>query len=196
VYSIALWADRFQSTIEEDEFDNFVGPVRVKVIPGDTDGLTRGPGSRTAEDTASPSQIYVPVSPKPYTVRHRSETKETSFTLSSQRSRATLGFVPLYPGNVVVEVEQSGVFEKMIVEVEKLSTGEVLVEESGQGRLHLEGEITGGFLKDDRIFAVVVRPDQGSRGARGSIKVTYPAAVMYIPWDEALDENSESARVD
>ena len=187
VYSIALWVDRFQSTIEEDEFDNFVGPVRVKVVPADEAGLPRGSEPKSAEETAARGPIYVPVSPKPYTVRHRSETKDTSFTLSSQRSRAKLEFSPLYPGVVAVEVEQSGVFEKMIVEVRKVSTGEVLVEEQGRGRLHLEGEVSGSYLKDDRNFEVVVRPDQGARGARGSISVTYPAAVMYIPWDESLD---------
>ena len=184
VYSVALWVDRFRSTIEEDEFDNFVGPVRVKVLTAEGTDPVEESGQSTASEIHDPDPVCVPLSPKPFTVRHRSEAADTSFTLSSQRSRATLEFTPLYPGPVTVDVEQSGVFEKMIVEVRKVSTGEVLVEEQGRGRLHLEGEIAGAYLKDDRKFEVVVRPDQGARGARGSITVTYPAAVMYIPWDE------------
>ena len=176
VYSFAVWVDRFGAMTEDDEFDNFEGPVRVKVIPA------RSNASEMATQKKRPisaSLISAPSSPKPYSVRVVTAEVEKGFTLSSRVGRANLEFSPSYPGLVVVEVEQAGVWEKMIVEVRKESTGEVIAEISGKGRLLLEGKVGTALLKDDRRFEVVVQADHGSRGLRGTISVSYPDRVIY-----------------
>jgi hypothetical protein len=94
--------------------------------------------------------------------------------------RASLEFVPSYPGAVTVDVDQVGVWEKMTVEIRKSSTGEVLAGASGKGRLRLEAEIEKPQLVDDRGFEVVVHPDRGTRGLRGTISVSYPDRAVYI----------------
>ena len=118
-------------------------------------------------------------SPQPYSVVVLPAQAETGFSLSSQKSRGTLEFAPPYAGEVIIEVVQAGVYEIMIVELRKLSTGEVLAETRGKGRIQIAGEIGAAHLKDDRRFEVVVRSDQGSRGTRGLITVSYPARAIY-----------------
>jgi hypothetical protein len=177
VYSFAVWIDRFRVHAEKNEFDNFVGPVRVKVAPASAPP----PVAELREDAGSSSgdRLVVPSLPKPYTVRVVSEEKEIGFTLSSPRSRTVLEFEPQYAGNVTVEVQPSGVYEALHVEIRKVSTGEILFEVDGKGILSLEGGIGTATLKDDRRIEAVVTPAQGSRGTRGTISVSYPARAMY-----------------
>jgi len=80
---------------------------------------------------------------------------------------------------VEVEVQQSGAYERMVVEIRKSSSGKVLAEATGRGRLTFTGRIGLLDLKDDRRLEVVVSPAQGTRGARGTITVTYPARASY-----------------
>ncbi len=68
----------------------------------------------------------------------------------------------------------------MVVQVRKVSTGEVMIEASGKGRLRLQGAVDNFDLRDDTTFEVVVTPGQGSRGIRGSIRVSYPSRLKYI----------------
>jgi len=176
VYSFATWVDRFGVVSEDDEFDNYLGPVRVKVVPrqpGELELTTTGARPSPAELVATPS------SPMPYSVRLVEAEADKGFTLSSRVGRANLEFTPSYPGAVTVEVEQAGVWEKMTVEVRKVSTGKVLAETSGKGMLRLERVIEKAHLKDDRRFEVVVQPEHGTRGARGTISVSYPDRVVY-----------------
>ncbi len=56
----------------------------------------------------------------------------------------------------------------------------MLIEASGKGSLRLDGVIDNFDLKDDRRFEVVVVPGQGSRGIRGSIRVSYPGRLLYM----------------
>jgi hypothetical protein len=190
VYSIALWVDRFRVNTEIDEFDNFVGPVRVKVVPpiaaGEAvtaDPEVPGGAQRTIESLPDSKAVVSGTSPRPYTVIILPERVESGFALSSQRSRGTLDFTPRYAGEIVVEVVQSGAYENIIVQVLKLSTGEILAETRGKGRIHLVGALGAAHLKDDRRFEVVVRADQGTRGARGTIAVSYPARAIYRQTD-------------
>ena len=176
VYSFALWVDRFKVISEDDEFDNFQGPVRVKVVPSEGNPST---GDTTSDESSSAVLARGASSPQPYTALIFPARAELGFTLSSQRSRGLLEFAPLYPGTVVVEVEQGGTYEKMIVEIRKVSTGEVLAEATGKGRLRFEGKIGPLHLKDDRRFEIVVIPDHGTRGVRGTIKVSYPSRASY-----------------
>lgn len=172
VYSFAVWVDRFRVTTEADEFDNFTGPVRVKVLP------TAAVESAVEPAPQEPA-VVAGTSPQPYSVVVLPAQAETGFSLSSQKSRGTLEFAPPYAGEVIIEVVQAGVYEIMIVELRKLSTGEVLAETRGKGRIQIAGEIGAAHLKDDRRFEVVVRSDQGSRGTRGLITVSYPARAIY-----------------
>jgi hypothetical protein len=176
VYSFAVWVDRFGVMSEDDEFDNFRGPVRVKVVPrqqGESEVTTRGSRPTPAGLVTTAS------SPRPYSVLIVVAEVDKGFTLSSRVGRANLEFSPSYPGAVTVEVEQVGVWEKMTVEVLKVSTGEVLAEISGKGRLLLEGMVGKAHLKDDRRFAVVVQAEHGTRGLRGTISVSYPDRAIY-----------------
>jgi hypothetical protein len=176
VYSFAVWLDRFQVMSDADEFDNFSGPVRVKVVP---------PDLKTSHVDAAPAEppskvlVRAPSSPQPFTVLTFPARSDVGFTLSSQKSRGVLEFAPLYPGEVVVDVQQGGTFEKMVVEIRKVSTGEVLGRGSGKGRLRFEGRVGLLDLKDDRRLQVVVIPDHGTRGVRGTINVSYPARASY-----------------
>jgi len=176
VYSFAVWIDRFGVTTEDDEFDNYRGPVRVKVVP-------RQPGELevAAKDSRPIPEglVTTPSSPRPYSVRAVTAQVDKGFSLSSGVGRATLEFSPSYSGPVNVEVEQAGVWEKMTVEVRKVSTGEALAEVSGKGRLLLEGVVRKAHLKDDRRFEVVVQAEHGTRGLRGTISVSYPDRVVY-----------------
>jgi len=94
VYSFAVWVDRFRVHAEKNEFDNFVGPVRVKVVPANAES----PVAELREDVevSARDPLVVPSSPKPYSVRTVSKEKEIGFTLSSPRSRAVLEFEPRY----------------------------------------------------------------------------------------------------
>ncbi len=176
VYSFAVWVDRYQVMSDADEFDNFSGPVRVKVVPSAGKSGSSGP---PAAESPSKLLVWAPSSPQPFTVLTFPARADVGFTLSSQRSRGVLEFAPLYPGYVVVDVQQGGAFEKMVVEIRKVSTGEILGEGSGQGRLHFEGRIGLVDLKDDRRLQVVVIPDHGTRGVVGTINVSYPARASY-----------------
>ena len=175
VYSFAVWVDRFRVHAEENEFDNFAGPVRVKTLPASASASA----PPSVPDARVESGVVTPSSPKPYSVRIVSEEKEIGFTLSSPRSRAVLEFEPVYAGKVTVEVTPSMVYEALHVEIRKVSTGEILAEADGKGILRLEGGIGTATLKDDRRIEAVVTPSQGSRGSRGTISVSYPARATY-----------------
>jgi hypothetical protein len=176
VYSLAVWIDRFGVMTEDDEFDNYRGPVRVKVIPRQAGELEVA----TKDSKPTPAGMVTNASsPMPYSVRIVAAEVDKGFTLSSRVGRAKLEFSPSYSGAVNVEVEQAGVWEKMTVEVRKVSTGEVLAEVSGKGRLLLEGVVGKGDLKDDRRFEVVIQAEHGTRGLRGTISVSYPDRVVY-----------------
>jgi hypothetical protein len=193
VYSFMLWVDRFDTKTEFDDFDNVAGPVRVKVLPraaavepvkalGPT--VSIDPGKKIlAPGVVAPSRrspVFAPASSEPYAVQVIPTTAEQSFTVSSSVAHASLEFIPSYPGAVTVEVEQVGVWEKMTVRLRKVSTGEILSEGSGKGRLRLEGQIEKVQLVDDRLFEVQVLPEPGTRGLRGTISVSYPDRAVYI----------------
>jgi hypothetical protein len=175
VYSFALWVDRFQKIAEDDEFDNFAGPVRVKVVPSTSD--------RTSESVATASipgnLVSTPSTPQPYTMLTFPARSDLGFTLSSHLSRGLLEFAPVYPGVIEVEVEQGGVYENVVVEIRKSSNGEVLANATGKGRLRFTGRIGLLDLKDGRRLEVIVSPAQGTRGVRGTIAVSYPARASY-----------------
>lgn len=191
VYTFLVWVDRFDTVTESDEFDNVIGPVRVKALPTTTIGTVKPLGPAVMVDPGlqvvapatvgmtSRQAVFAPSSSKPHTVRILQAQEDKGFSLSSRIGRATLEFSPAYTGLVTVEVEQAGVWEKMTVEVRKVSTGEVLAEISGKGRLRLEGTIEKAQLVDDRKFEVVVQPEQGTRGLRGTISVSYPDRAVY-----------------
>jgi hypothetical protein len=191
VYVFLVWVDRFGTQTEIDEFDNVIGPVRVKTLPTTTIGVVKplgppvmvNPGMQfvapATVGTSDRQAVFAPKSPQPFSVRILQAHEEKGFSLSSRVGRANLEFSPAYAGSVTVEVEQAGVWEKMTVEVRKLSTGEVLAETSGKGRLRLEGVIAKGHLKDDRRFEIVVQGDHGTRGVRGTISVSYPDRAIY-----------------
>ena len=124
--------------------------------------------------------VFAPSSPKPFTVRILQAHEEKAFSLNSKGGRATLEFSPSYAGAVTVEVEPVGVWEKMAVKLRKVSTGEILAEISGKGRLRLEGVIGRARIKDDRRFEVVVQAAHGTRGLRGTISVSYPDRAVYL----------------
>ena len=176
VYSFAVWIDRFGVVAEDDEFDNYRGPVRVKVVPRQQGEL----GVAAKDSRPIPEGLVSsPSSPRPYSVRTVTAEVDKGFSLSSGVGRANLEFAPSYSGPINVEVEQAGVWEKMTVEVRKVSTGEVLAEVSGKGRLLLEGVVGKEHLKDDRRYEVVVKAEHGTRGLRGTISVSYPDRVVY-----------------
>jgi hypothetical protein len=176
VYSLAFWVDRFRVMSDANEFDNFRGPVRVKVVPSEAEPKR---ASAPVDDGVEDVLVRGASSPRPFTVVKHPARRDISFTLSSQKSRGVLEFAPLYPGTVEVEVVQGGTFEKMIVEIRKASTGEVLAVGEGKGSLRFDGEVGFIALKDDRRLEVVVIPDHGTRGVRGTITVKYPARATY-----------------
>jgi hypothetical protein len=192
VYAFMVWVDRFDTQIEIDDFDNVAGPVRVKVLPRLADEPVKpasppvmvDPGKEVVESVTvgeeSRKVIFAPASPKSFTFRISRAQAEESFNLSSRIARANLEFVVSYPGHVSVEVEQQGVWEKMIVEIRKVSTGEILANAEGKGRLRLAGTVDRVHLFDDRLFEVVVRQAQGAWGLRGTIRVRYPNRGVYI----------------
>jgi len=175
VYSFAVWVDRFQIRPEENEFDNFAGPVRVKVVPASESASV----SELVPDAQAESGLMTPSSPQPYSVRFVAEEEEINFSLTSPRSRGVIAFEPPYSGKVAVEVMRSGGYDALHLEVRKVSTGEILAEVDGKGNLRLEGGIDTATLKGDRRLEAIVTPAQGARGSRGTIKVTYPARAMY-----------------
>ena len=191
VYTFLVWVDRFDTVTESDEFDNVAGPVRVKALPTTTIGTVKpigppvmvNPGMQVVAPstvgTTSRSPVFAPSSPRPHSVRILRAREEKGFSLSSRVGRASLEFSPSYTGAVTVEVEQGGVWEKMTLKLRKVSTGEVLAEISGKGRLRLEGTIEKAQLVDDRKFEVIVQPEQGTRGLRGTISVSYPDRAVY-----------------
>jgi len=192
VYTFLVWVDRFDSQVEVNDFDNVAGPVRVKVLPRAAAGPVRPVGSAVRVDpeiqaaapgtteTVTRAAVFAPSSSRPYAVKVIPTSAERSFTVSSRIALAKLEFIPSYPGAVKVEVEQVGVWEKMTVQLRKVSTGELLSEISGKGRLRIEGRIEKVQLVDDRLFEVVVLPGQGTRGLRGTISVTYPDRAVHI----------------
>ncbi len=173
VYSFAVWVDRFQTHPEENEFDNFAGPVRVKTLPASESAPA------PASDMPAESGMMTPSSPQPYSVRIVAAEEEAGFSLTSPRSREVIAFEPQYAGKVRVDVTPSGGYEAHHLEVRKVSTGEVLAEADGKGNLRLEGGIDAATLKGDRRLEAVVTLAQGARSSRGTIKVTYPARAMY-----------------
>jgi hypothetical protein len=191
VYTFLVWVDRFGTQSESDEFDNVSGPVRVKAVPAAAVAtvkpigppVTVRPGMQVAAPasvgTTSRQAVFAPSSPKPFSVHILQAHEEKSFSLSSGVGRASLEFSPSCTGAVTVDVEQIGEWEMMTVEVRKVSTGEVLAEFSGKGRARLEGTIEAAHLKDDREFEVIVQPNQGTRGIRGTIAVSYPDRAVY-----------------
>ena len=185
VYHIAVWVNRFSAVPEGDEFDNFVGPIRVTVEPRSAASNPLGdapavPGAGVVEASPPSPAVFVPSSPQPYGLVILPGEVETAVSLTSMRSQSLVEFTPAYAGEVTVEVVQTGVFENMVVQVRKVSTGQVLIEASGKGSLRLDGAIDNFDLKGDRRFEVVVVPGQGSRGIRGSIRVSYPARLRYM----------------
>jgi hypothetical protein len=193
VYSLALWVDRFRVGLERDEFNNFSGPVRVAVGGGEN-AARETEATETTAPAGIPSHVgegtlVVGAIGQGFAAAVIDETADAGFALSSPRSRATVEFSPGLPGTVLVEVDQIGTWEKMVVEVRKVSTGETLQEAFSKGRLRLEGPIGAELLKDDCRFEVVVRPDEGTRGARGTIRVTYPARARLIATQTAVSQD-------
>lgn len=192
VYTFLVWTDRFDTVTEGDEFDNVAGPVRVKALPTTTIATVKPPGPSvtvnpgmqvvapaTTGSTDRPL-VYSPKSARSYSARILQDHEEKGFNLASRVGRATLEFSPSYAGVVTVEVNPTGAWEKMKVSLRKVSTGEVLAEFSSKGRIRLEGTIEKVQLVDDRAFEVVVQPEQGTRGIRGTIRVSYPNRAVYI----------------
>jgi hypothetical protein len=199
VYHVAVWINRLSAVPEEDQFDNFAGPVRVTVEPrqdvpghepaapsGSVDDAS-GAESGASVSTDSPAVVIPLSTTRPYAVVVVPEDLEKSFTLTSPRSRGVLEFVPGHPGRISVEVVEIGLEENMVVQVRKASTGDVVAEAQGKGRLSLDGRVDGFDLRGDRTLEVVVTPGQGSRGIRGTIHVTYPAGIRYLVDPENRD---------
>ena len=185
VYHFAVWVNRFAAVPEDSEFDNFAGPIRVTVEPRSVEsnlvgGAPAVTGGGMVEASPPSPAVFAPSSPRPYGLVIVPEELETAVSLTSMRSQSLVEITPAYAGEVTVEVVQTGVFENMVVQVLKVSTGQVLIEASGKGSLRLEGVIDNFDLKDDCRFEVVVVPGQGSRGIRGSIRVSYPARLRYM----------------
>ncbi len=183
VYHFAVWVNRFSDIPETDEFDDFAGPIRVTVEPEPVDSRGNANAPERSTDGTSDadlSSVLLPSSPRPYGLVIVPEELETVVSLTSTRSQSQVEFTPASAGEVTVEVVQTGGFENMEVQVRKVSSGEVLIEASGKGSLRLEGRIDNFDLKDDRRFEVVVVPGQGSRGIRGSIRISYPARLRYM----------------
>lgn len=192
VYTFMVWVDRFDTQVEINDFDNVAGPVRVKVLPrvaivpvgASVPAVTIDSGGKIVEPASADEQgrtvVFAPASPKPFAFRVSQAEAEKSFNLSSRIARANLEFVVPYPGHVAVEVEQDGVWEKMVVELRKVSTGEIFAEGTGKGRLRLEARVEKVRLIDDRLFEVVVRHAQGTWGLRGTMRVSYPNQGVFI----------------
>ena len=192
VYHFSLWVNRFSTLPEADEFDNFAGPIRVTVEGGRVDPVevpveSGAPADASADRVPGPPNasessplIIGPSSAMPYGVVVVPEEVETSFSLSSKRSQGILEFSPACTGRIHVEVTQTGAYENMSVEVREVPSGEVLIQARGKGRLRLDGGIDAHQLKGDRTFEVVVVPGQGTRGVRGSIRVSYPARLKFM----------------
>jgi hypothetical protein len=192
VYTFLVWTDRFDTVTESDEFDNVAGPVRVKALPKKTIGTVKplGPSVMVNPEmqVAAPATtgatdrrvVYSPNSARSFSARILQDHEEKGFNVTSRVGRASLEFSPSYTGPVTVDVQPVGAWEKMTVTVRKVSTGEVLAEISSKGRIQLEGTIEKVQLVDDREFEVVVQPEQGTRGIRGTISVSYPKRAVYI----------------
>jgi len=176
IYSFAAWVDRFQTFSDANEFDNFAGPIRVKVAPS---AEHRPSGDFGPPGPLPEGLIEGNASPRPFTVVTYPEHVGAGFNLTSHLTRGVLEFAPLYPGSVDVEIQQDGMYENMEVAVRKVSSGDVLFKTLGKGRLRLRGEIDPFDLKDDRRLEVAISPAHGTRGVRGKVTVTYPARASY-----------------
>jgi hypothetical protein len=117
---------------------------------------------------------------RPFAIAVVPATDETGFALTSDRAHASLPFVVGQPGDVSVEVSQIGGWDEISIEVRKDSNGTVLQRARGRGRVLLEGFVSKDLLRDDRSFEVLVSPDRGSRGARGTIRVEFPFEARLI----------------
>ncbi len=176
IYSFAAWVDRFQTFSDANEFDNFAGPIRVKVVPS----AQERPSDETgAADPLPKGLVEGNTSPRPFTVVIYPKHVDAGFTLTTYATRGVLDFAPLYPGTVGVEIQQDGVYENMVVAVRKVTSGDVLFEAEGKGRLRFRGDIGPLDLKNDRRLEVVVSPAHGTRGVRGTVTVSYPARASY-----------------
>ncbi len=179
VYSIAVWADRFQLTPERDEFDNFLGPVRVKVIPREEGSAVADAQASGEEAEVADALVVAPTVPMPYSFRTAPKKLEKAFNLSSPSSRAVIAFLPPFAGEVNVEVLTGRSFSKLVVQVQDFSTEKVLVETIGEGQTYLQGNLTQGDLKNDRRIVVTLKLDQGARPTRGTLTVRYPERPIY-----------------
>jgi hypothetical protein len=124
--------------------------------------------------------VFVPQTPKPFGFRVRTADIEESFALGSRVARTNVEFTSHYSGRFEIEVAQVGPWEAMTIELRKVSTGETLFETSGKGTLRIVGNLEKIHLKDDRRFEVVVRLGHGTRGLRGTIRVSYPGSGFFI----------------
>ena len=187
VYSFAVWIDRFQLSPESDEFDNFAGPIRVKVISGN--GVPAAPEDVEPEETdlQTGPLVVAPSVPMPYHFRTVPRTVEKAFNLTSPKSREEIVFQPPFVGRVDVEVESGTSRDKVLVQIRKISTGEVLAEASQKGRVEMKGELKQGDLKNDGRLEAVVSLPEGARGSRGTLNVTYPSQPMYRRMDSPAD---------
>ena len=178
VYAFMVWIDRFGVHAESDEFDNVAGPVRIRVAQTTSvDGARAGKKGGGDDWTAA---IFAPRTPKPFGFRVRKAEIEEPFAFGSRVARADLDFVVRFPGPIEIEVEQLGAWEAMTVSLRKVSTGETLFETSGKGPQRIVGDVGKIHLKDDRRLVVEVRPGHGTRGLRGTIRVSYPDRGVYI----------------
>ena len=180
VYSLGVWVDRFHTNPETNEFDNYVGPIRVKVIPraeGAGPDESAPPVDRAEEVSGL---VVAPIYPKPYHFRTVQKRLEKAFNLSSANSKAVFAFLQPYAGEVVVQTDTGGrTLDKLVIQVQSFATREVLAETEGSGRLVLRGQLTQTDLKNDRRIMVVVTLAEGARPTRGSLTVTYPAEPMF-----------------
>ncbi len=183
VYSLALWVDRFGATAEADELDNFAGPVRVSVRAAATGTEDPGGGGQpvAAPEHEGAGTLVAGSVGRAFDIAVLTDSIDKDFSLGSQVSRSQLVFAVGHPGRVVIELSPISGSEELRVELRKVSDGTVLVEARDRGRLRIEGEVGAELLKDDRLFEVVVAPDQGSRGVRGTLRVSYPKAQRLIP---------------
>ena len=84
VYHFAVWANRFGTIPEWDEFDNFAGPVRVTVEPSEGPARSTSGADRSAATLIAGSPMIVnPDSAMPYGAVVLQEEVDTSVSTSS-----------------------------------------------------------------------------------------------------------------
>ncbi len=184
VHSLAVWVDRFGGTAEGNELDNFAGPIRL-VVTAETNGspehhAVSDEAPSVVERQAEAGTVRPGTPGQPFAIAVVPATDETGFALTSDRAHASLPFVIGQPGDVSVEVSQIGGWDEISIEIRKVSNGAVLQRARGRGRVQLEGFVGKDLLRDDRGFEVLVSPDRGSRGARGTIRVQFPFGARLI----------------